>query len=695
MLILGSICCVPLLAGLWLRNIAGEATEFYMRTAEAQFINLLEDIKLQNAERDMKILYERVMGPELQMLKGGIAPGEYGEKWLVDQWQSSLELGACIENDTCDVTTVKQARLWNRQRPVFLLYRDYLDGAPLHRSDVKTTEQLLGNIAIENIRKHRLEYRRKESKAIEKLDLENSKSIFGPYLWFAFITQSISHNVASLLVEYNKNAIPESLLDLQESQRLAQYTKWLSWRLQDEWIDSKRRQEIEDLRRDVQQKETQKIDVQQKKKKKRQSVNVHPVYTTTRFNALHFLTRSREQDQSIRLTFGEDLYKGFIKDRKENIRHIFGTYPLYLLPATQRKVNPYNLYQNYMAGGKVFTLPFKILYLVFKAIGLTIKWMYQKIREILNPDMQTEPLPIKADFNVVVRKINRMRKPVFIECMKLRARFDFEYLGLEFEDFPGLSEKEKYFKDEFLQKDEDPNWLGLFEKDLTFITALDNEKDYFYELRQNRKERLQSFRSFLQQRGWDKGKFREYIESIDSNWGPRSNEILRALAIAYSIGYKKLPSLLSAKDVLENAFDHAIEHLGYNKGDRLHRRMARSAYRSVKTFGNLIKDRDYRDFRLFWSQSKFADAPTKHRKWCWKAYLANRNQLKDALYFITESGDVSVAENIIQNIVRNPTPWTEELLAIRTVQTLSVLDVLNYRGHVAILGEYPEKEIYT
>lgn len=692
LLVVGALCCVPLVVGIWLRNIAGEATEFFMRTAEAQFINLLEDIKLQNSERDMRILYERVMQPELQILTG--TSGEYGEKWLLEQWNSSLEVGACVENDTCNVTTVKQARMWNRQRPVFLLYRDYLDGAPLHRSDVKTTEQLLGNIAIENIRKHRLEYKRRESKALAKLDLESSKSVFGPYLWFSFITHSVSHNVANLLVEYNKNAIPESLLAMQTSQKLDHYRRWLKWRLQEEWDGSK--SDIDTIHRDVQKKETERIEseVKNKGKKKAKKRKKSPVYATTRFNALHFLTLSREQDQSIRLTFGEDLYKAFVKDRRENIRYIFGTYPLYLLPATQRKVNPYNLYQNYLAGGKVFTLPFRLLFILWGLFVTAVKWSYQKVREIINPDMQAEPPKIIADFNVAIRKINRMRKPVYIECMKLRARFDFEYLGLEFEGFPGLSTHEEHFRNEFLQKDENPNWLGLFEKDLEFISALDSEYDYFYDLYARRKERLQAFNKFLRRRGWDQGKFSEYIESIDPNWASRSNEILRALATAYSINYKKLPSLLNARDVLETAFDHAIEHLGYVQNDRFVKKGLRFFYRTVKTCGYTIKDRDYRDFQLFWSQSRFADAPAKHKKWCWKTYLSRRADLKDALYFLTESGDVSIAEDIIQDIIRNPTPWTEEILAIRTVQTLSVLDVLNYRGHVAILGDYPEKNIY-
>jgi hypothetical protein len=65
MIIIGSICLVPLLLGMWLKSIAGEATEFYQRTAEAQFINLLKEVKLYNSHEDLKVLYRRVICPEI------------------------------------------------------------------------------------------------------------------------------------------------------------------------------------------------------------------------------------------------------------------------------------------------------------------------------------------------------------------------------------------------------------------------------------------------------------------------------------------------------------------------------------------------------------------------------------------------------------------------------------------------------
>jgi hypothetical protein len=45
-------------------------------------------------------------------------------------------------------------------------------------------------------------------------------------------------------------------------------------------------------------------------------------------------------------------------------------------------------------------------------------------------------------------------------------------------------------------------------------------------------------------------------------------------------------------------------------------------------------------------------------------------------------------ERLLAEILRHPGRITEQLVTLRTVQTLAVLDVLNYRQHVYELGDY-------
>jgi hypothetical protein len=294
-------------------------------------------------------------------------------------------------------------------------------------------------------------------------------------------------------------------------------------------------------------------------------------------------------------------------------------------------------------------------------------------------------IPIFTDFDVVKRKINRMRKPVYIECMKLRARFDFEYMGLSLQDTSGIT---------IYSHGENPrDWLGLFEKDLDFIQALDSERSYFYDLYNEKRQRLKAFNKFLEKRGWGKNGFQKYLQEIDESLVSRNNEILRALAIAYTSNYHDLPSFLNAEEVLKNAFEAAIESRGFVKFP-LFRKLSYHISTFIKTCAYTRKDKDWQYFNTFWDSS-YSSYTQEEKRWCWQGYLANRDDLQCALHFLMESGDVRVAENILQQIIRNPTPWTEELIAVRTVQTLSMLDVLNYRKHIARLGDYPEKSQFS
>ncbi len=662
LIVIGGVCIIPVLLGWWLKSIAGEATDFFLRTSEAQFINLLEDVKLITAQEDMEFLYERVLKPELALVWGGRAyPSAHT---IIQKWKKEV---FSWDNDKSDsiaamqLTTRQKVREWNRQRQVLLIYRDYLDGSPLHRSDVKTTEQLLGNIAIDNIRTHRLNYSKKELKKLEKLDLENNRSFFGPYLWFSFITQSISHNTARLLVDYNKYCLPEPLIELQSEEKVSEYREWLDHRLHGKAPQKKKKE----------------------KNKKRGSVDTHPLYMTTRFTALHFLTIDKEQDENIRVTFGDSLYKALEKDRRQLIRHIFSTYPLHEWPQAQRTINPYELYQTYMAGGQVLLLPARLTLKFFGLIGLALKWLAQKIHEILNPELGVDMESSDPDFNVMARKINRMRKPAYIECMKLRARFDFEYLGLKLQETEGLGEgsREEH-------KVTGQNWLGPFEEDLEFIQALDYERDYFYSLYRQRKNGLKSFHSFIKERNWKGEAFLEYLASIDATLPPRSGEIMRALALAYTIDYKELPSFLNATEVLQNAFNEAID--GVRKLS-FHDRFFVLGPNKIKEILFGKSNRERKDFNKFW-QSHYENYSEQEKKIAWHTYLKGRKNLRPALTFMSVGGDFAGAEKILQQIIRNPTPWTEELIAIRTVQTLAILDVSNYQKHISRLGEYSERE---
>ena len=85
---------------------------------------------------------------------------------------------------------------------LIMLYRDWLDGAMFTSNDTRTTNQLLGNTALRQLLLTSRRITRRHIKSFQQADLENQKSLLkGPYLWFHFIANSLSHSVAALIVE--------------------------------------------------------------------------------------------------------------------------------------------------------------------------------------------------------------------------------------------------------------------------------------------------------------------------------------------------------------------------------------------------------------------------------------------------------------------------------------------------------------
>ncbi len=726
LVIIGGICSIPLALGWWLRNLAGEATEFYERTAEAQFINLLKEIKWRNTQQDLSILYQRVIAPELSL---ATSSQNLNREEIIQSIQQKIHWWKFTERKS-----VRENNSFERlQEQIILLYRDYLDGPVLHRSDVKTTEQFLGNLTLSNIRNHRLQYNRKQLKELSKLDLDKPSLFSGPYLWFNLITDSICQGTAQLIIEYNRHAIPLDILSLQSKDIQQQYQDWLS---------SQKNQSIQ--------------------KKGRNLKDTAPLYLTTQFTALHFLAQSPVRDEEIRRHFGEEVYQSFLHSRQEIIHNTFGSYPLPKLPQIRRTFNPYSFYENHVSSGKIFFLPFKFIGVIFAFAGVLLRWVCKKIGEIRNPLSKTKfTIPPISDFSIVLRKIHRMRKPVYMAAMHLRSLYDFEYLGVSLSDV--LSDKTKpsiytrqlrltrrmqaaqveqiqtiqvvqtqtiqvaqeteaqttqsaileseqsslsevtssQVKTEQNSSTQFPSITPLeqsiaisppaFEQDLYLIEALDEEYDDFIELEIQRKQQLHNFYKCLQKNWWNSLNFFQYFATLPNEFQNHRQEILRAMAIAYCINYHNLASLWEARDFFTTEFDITIQNQGNVTTSIPKLTFWQKINKISRKFRSYFKKDDYG--RAIWEQIwkdlgyglQYGD---QEKQWCWNAYLAKQHIVERLLDVVKNSNGILSSQDIITDILQNSTPWTEELVSLRTIQTLAVMDVQNYQNHIATLGGY-------
>ncbi len=491
-IIVGLLSAAILSLGRWLKSIAGEATETYQRTAEAQYINLLEDEKLRWKQENLRELYDRVLVPEARVL-GLEIPEAQGRRFLEETIDSKKSV-------------IPPRELEEAMVNVGLLYRDYLDGTPFHSSDTKVAEQLIGNLSLRAIRRELLQYSPRERKRLRKLDLSKDRTAFGgPLLWFRFITESLALETAKLLLEYNQKAIPLQEIEYwqkREPERVKRFQDWVRARMEGTGFLEPGWKE--------------------------------PRVGATDFTALHFLSVNPKREHWIRERYGEDVLRAVFEDRRRLIRHVFGTWPFHRLPKHERTINVYQIYRARLSGGRIVFLPLHAIRWYLRGLLWLFKKVHRAVQEIRHPEgMHRRQRNLEAPFHVAKRKIERMRKPVLFGHLQMRALFDVEYLGL---NVPWGN----------------PYEGSTCEEDLARIDAQPLEREFYRKLLRQRGEQLARWECHLKDHFQSAVGLDEFLRSLDPRLAGRRNEILRAWALAYACDYLELRTLLEVGDMLES-----------------------------------------------------------------------------------------------------------------------------------------------
>ena len=609
LVVLGLLCLIPLLVGLWFRQIAGEATDFCNQVAEAQFITATKRLKRRVADRHRTLLHSRVIAPE-------------------------VELGLCREEARSD------GHVDPTRTAVELLFDDYLDAAPFHQSDTRTTTQLLGNLTLVSLRESRLCYGRRQQKRLRRLDLAGTRSwLRGPYLWFRFISRSLAQQTAKLVVDYNAHALTLDRAASADEDQIRRYVEWLARRSH---TPIEQLELPAEFRRRLDPPSGGTDDPAAGKRNGRGRE-----FQGNEFTAVHFLSADPDLEADVRRRYGKELAELMRRDRRDNIRRVFRTYPLHRWPKEQRTFNALSLHTRYLAGGRVLLLPLRLLRVSVRLTLLAAAQLWRFVRDVLYPTVDDlDPLAEPDPFAVAVRKIHRMRKPVFLECLRMRAAFDPEYLGVL---MPGP-------KSQVARVTAAP-----IEEDLALIDADPGVRQRFRRLAAEHRRRVRDFRRLVS----------------SSDGGPFSAESLRAMAIAYAIDFRGVRSRFEAAERLKMAFDE-VDPKGPAMSRSLRQLWCRWRYA--------------RDVRRLFERPDFVNYSARRRNACAAAIYGRRGALLGALRTLTR-GDGSVdpiedARQIVAAVGRDPATWTRQLVVLRAVQTLSVLDLTIYCDLVAELGEY-------
>jgi hypothetical protein len=336
------------------------------------------------------------------------------------------------------------------------------------------------------------------------------------------------------------------------------------------------------------------------------------------------------------------------RDRVFLIRRVFGGYPLHKLPRDQRVLNLYRSYQRWFAGGRGLLVPLRAAGGALRFVGRFLRWLRRAIYEIRHPRFEVDAEALEgATFHTALRKIHRMRGPVAEEALRLRVRFDPEYLGLR---LPGMERTGL----------EDSN----ADEDLRFLDAdpaLAREVD---------RERRRAAGDMLRfGRLLSRGLFDDVAEVLGVSRADLGREHLRAAACAYLADLKEVRRHLSAPEILRETYE-------------------RAAREDVLTRSVWPRPRLYAAFRRYWREHGNGDVEA--RRAAWRATVHNVDGVAGALRVWSRVGEGAreQGKRILAERVRHPQRITEELVTLRAVQTLTLIDILYYREHIYRLGDY-------
>lgn len=674
-IVLGIVCLIPWGLGVWLTKIANQASEYCERLVEAQFASQTKRLKTVREADDFKTLTDRVLFPEVRLRRCDEPPF----------FKLDME-------DLPAVSSLDDVRqMLARDEALFLdrfelLYSDYLDGSIFHRSDTRTTTHLLGSLALQNLRMSNLMLVKQIHRKLESLDDGRSrgKLLGGPFLWFHFITRMITQHTARLLIDYNRHAVPLDRLRCTSQVVRGDFRHWLSERLLIEPEEVSLPEPIG--RHGGSEAGTDAL--------------LHPLaeqqLQTIDFTALDFLTANPSRDFHLRQMYGDQVMELLARDRKFNVRRAFRCFPLHDVPAAQRTVNFFDLYETFLARGSVLLLPFRMIGWTLRLVWIAICGVVRVVRDVLNPRVANEESTRVDHYSVARRKIHRMRKPIFMGSFWLRAYLDVEYLGIGLPDVPYIS-----------------GMVSVMESDLEFIGATRRERLAAQKLQCDQFERLNILKRWLVEYGIDFPHLGDHLQANFPHLTNRGAEVTRALTVATLLDYHDLYTLSSSIETMgrlvetalsipEEDFDKQWRTLPEDLPLKLppaNQRWYRGnpvtkAVRGVPANPGAHPGRRLRYLEEIFDFPEYAAIP--HRQQIHVLRYLRRQWVvvkPFAEVLLGQGGDNPRATLLYRwnEVMAQTDLWSNQILSLRTIQTLTMLDVQHYCAMVWQLGGYGER----
>lgn len=296
-----------------------------------------------------------------------------------------------------------------------------------------------------------------------------------------------------------------------------------------------------------------------------------------------------------------------------------------------------------------------------RLIGMLVGKTTSIVREILAPQraMARRESGV-ALFEVALRKIHRMKAPGLLESMHTRVRFDPAYSGIPSTWSDGIAFEA----------------VSELERDMDFLHLKERERQEFREIAAINRRRVEELHTLVR-------RLPPLVEEEETQMGRRLGE--RAVTIAYMTNGEGVRTLFRAEVWFEDqlpVMEAAETRIPSSKFRPLFSALGRGFRRHPVS--------RWLDTRL--PQRRVSLRGRSNFK---RAYHRNLFEVRDIvdrwLQLPPDRRPAEMALEMVRGSYRSRGTLSRELAALRAVQSLSVLDVRNYRELVFRLGGFGDE----
>ena len=167
------------------------------------------------------------------------------------------------------------------------------------------------------------------------------------------------------------------------------------------------------------------------------------------------------------------------------------------------------------------------------------------------------------------------------------------------------------------------------------------------------------------------------------------------MSSAYVIDYEGVETALSGLERVELTWRDIIRDGRVQGHSRWGNAVAFLA-RRFGLFGWFRWEPTWRQFTQVFDRTSLGDVVEEEKAWCFAATRADTRGLRSLVRRLACEEDPEAARarawKVLEAQSRRSVAWSEQIVALRMVQTLAVLDLEGYRRLVGVLGGYTPEE---